>query len=222
MRKKPKWIQLAYLKQYLREIDPRQKKPRTITSLPTMEQIDAERQRLRYRKRFGGALRSTIYVLVVVAAVSVLLSTLCFPVFKIYGNSMVPAVNEGEILVSVKGSSFQCGDVVVLNFNNRLLVKRVIAGPGQWVNIDKNGNVYVDRVLIDEPYLQEGEKALGDCTIKLPYQVPDGRYFVMGDNRSVSQDSRSAIVGSIEKSEIIGRAVFKVWPLSEFGQFKSN
>ena len=185
--------------------------------MPTLGQLESELQREKYKHRYNQTLRSTVYVLIVVAAVAVLLATLFFPVFRIYGSSMSPTVNEGEIVVSLKGSSFECGDVVVLSYNNKLLVKRVIAGPGQWVDIDREGNVYVDKKLIDEPYLPEGEKAFGDCTISLPYQVPDGRYFVMGDNRSTSQDSRNAIVGCIADEQIVGKAILRVWPLKVIG-----
>ena len=185
--------------------------------MPTLGQLESELQREKYKHRYNQTLRSTVYVLIVVAAVAVLLATLFFPVFRIYGSSMSPTVNEGEIVVSLKGSSFECGDVVVLSYNNKLLVKRVIAGPGQWVDIDREGNVYVDKKLIDEPYLHKGEKAFGDCTISLPYQVPDGRYFVMGDNRSTSQDSRNAIVGCIADEQIVGKAILRVWPLKVIG-----
>lgn len=186
---------------------------------PTVEQLKAELERERYKSRYSRTLRSTVYVLIVIAAVAVLLATLFFPVFRIYGSSMSPTVNEGEIVVSLKGSHFECGDVIVLSFNNKLLVKRVIAGPGQWVDIDIDGNVFVDDVRIEEPYLQE--KAYGDCTISLPYQVPDGRYFVMGDNRSTSQDSRSNVVGCIAEEQIVGRAILRVWPINTFGVLKN-
>mgnify|MGYP003330433668 CR=1 FL=1 len=182
---------------------------------PTLEQLTAELAREQYKSRYSRTLRSTIYILIVVAAVAVLLATLLFPVFRIYGSSMSPTVIEGEIVVSMKGSSFECGDVVVLSFNNKLLVKRVIAAPGQLVDIDEAGNVYVDSKMIDEPYLQE--KAYGDVSIKLPYQVPEGKYFVMGDNRATSQDSRDAVVGCIVDEQIIGRAIFRIWPFSEAG-----
>lgn len=185
--------------------------------MPTLGQLESELQREEYKHRYNQTLRSTLCVLIVVAAIAVLLATLFFPVFRIYGSSMSPTVNEGEIVVSLKGSSFECGDVVVLSYNNKLLVKRVIAGPGQWVDIDREGNVYVDKKLIDEPYLLEGEKAFGDCTISLPYQVPDGRYFVMGDNRSTSQDSRNAIVGCIADEQIVGKAIIRAWPLKAIG-----
>lgn len=181
--------------------------------LPTLDQLENELKREKYKGRYGKTLRSTIYILIVVSAVAVLLATLFFPVFRIYGSSMAPTVREGEIVVSLKGSSFECGDVVVLSYNNKLLVKRVIAGPGQWVDIDTDGNVYVDGKMIDEPYLME--KAYGDCTVELPYQVPDGRYFVMGDNRAISQDSRNTIVGCVPDEQIIGRAIPRIWPLSE-------
>ena len=187
---------------------------------PTLEQLETELMREKYKHRYGRTLRSTVYILIVVAAVAVLLATLFFPVFRIYGSSMSPTVNEGEIVVSLKGASFTCGDVVVLSYNNKLLVKRVIAGPGQWVDIDPGGNVYVDGKPLEEPYLQE--KAYGECTLKLPYQVPDERYFVMGDNRATSQDSRNTVVGCIAKEQIIGRAVFRIWPLSELARLNGN
>ena len=187
---------------------------------PTLEQLRTELAREKYKGRYGKTLRSTIYILIVVSAIAVLLATLFFPVFRIYGTSMSPMVNEGEIVVSMKGSKYTCGDVVVLSYNNKLLVKRVIAGPGQWIDIDPEGNVYVDNELIEEPYLQE--KAYGDCTLDLPYQVPDERFFVMGDNRATSQDSRNMIVGCIADEQIIGKAILRIWPLSEFSSLNDN
>lgn len=183
---------------------------------PTLQQLEAELKRENYRKSYGRTLRSTVYILTVAAAVTVMLATLLLPVLRIYGSSMSPTVKEGEVVAAVKGSAFRQGDIVALYYGNKLLVKRYIAGPGQWVDIDKDGSVYVDNVQIDEPYLEE--KALGDCSITLPYQVPDGRYFVMGDNRSVSQDSRSAAVGCIADEQIVGKIVFRVWPLDRFGR----
>ena len=183
--------------------------------IPSLDQLKSELARENYKSRYGQTLRSTVYILIVVAAIAVLMATLFFPVFRIYGSSMSPTVNEGEIVVALKGSSFECGDVIVLSFNNKLLVKRVIAAPGQWVDINADGDVFVDGAQIDEPYLQE--KAYGDCTISLPYQVPDGRYFVMGDNRSTSQDSRSSMMGCIAEEQILGRAILRIWPLSDFG-----
>ena len=184
---------------------------------PSVDQLKAELAREKYKSRYGQTLRSTVYILIVVAAVAVLMATLFFPVFRIYGSSMAPTVNEGEIVVALKGSSFECGDIIVLSFNNKLLVKRVIAAPGQWVDINADGDVFVDGTQIDEPYLQE--KAYGDCTITLPYQVPDGRYFVMGDNRSTSQDSRNSLMGCIAEEQILGQAILRIWPFSELGSF---
>ena len=128
---------------------------------------------------------------------------------------MNPTLTEGNIVVSVKGTDLKQGDLVVFYYENKVLVKRYIAGPGQWVDIDDSGNVYVDGELLDEPYLSE--KALGECDIELPYQVPDGRIFVMGDHRSTSVDSRSTSVGCISEEQLIGKIVFRVWPLPEFG-----
>lgn len=184
-------------------------------SVPNLEQLKDELKREKHKARYNRTLRSTIYALIVVAAIAVLTATIFLPVLRIYGTSMTPTVSEGEIVISLKGSSFQQGDIVALWYGNKLLVKRVIAGPGQWVDIDYAGNVYVDGKLLDEPYLTE--KALGECNITLPYQVQEDRYFVMGDHRSTSQDSRSTAVGCIATEQIVGKIIYRIWPLNTVG-----
>ena len=186
--------------------------------IPSLEQLTAELERENYKRRYNRVLRSTIYTLIVVAAVAVLVATIWMPVLQIYGSSMTPTLNEGDIVVSVKGSDFDPGDLVAFYLGNKILVKRCIAGPGQWVDIDADGNVYVDGELLDEPYLTE--KALGDCDIELPYQVPDNHYFCMGDHRSTSVDSRSTTVGCVSDEQIVGKIVFRVWPLPDFGALR--
>ena len=183
--------------------------------VPDIEQLKAELKRVKYKDRYKSVLKSTVYALIVVAAVSVLIATIWMPVLQIYGTSMKPTLEEGDIVVSLKGSDFESGDLIAFYFGNKILVKRCIAGPGQWVDIDEEGFVYVDGKLIDEPYLKE--KALGDCNIKLPYQVPDSRYFCMGDHRSISVDSRNTAVGCVSEEQIVGKIVFRVWPLPNFG-----
>ncbi|WP_207302852.1 signal peptidase I [Lachnoclostridium sp. Marseille-P6806] len=187
----------------------------TVVILPTSGEAEEALRREQDARRYHATLRSTLFSLVVVAAVSVLVATIWLPVLRIYGKSMTPTLCEGEIVVSLKGSSFRTGDIVGLYVGNKLLVKRVIAGPGQWVDIDGEGTVYVDGEMLEEPYLMD--KALGDVNIGLPYQVPDERYFVMGDHRSTSADSRNTAVGCIAEEQIVGRIVFRVWPLSHFG-----
>lgn len=186
--------------------------------IPDLAQLQAELLREKHKHRYRRTLRSTIYALIVIAAAAVLTATIFLPVLRIYGTSMTPTVTEGQIVVSLKGSSFEQGDVVALWFGNKLLVKRIIAGPAQWVDIDSNGDVFVDGKVIDEPYITE--KAYGDCNIILPYQVPDEKYFVMGDHRTTSQDSRNSTVGCISEDQIVGKIVFRVWPFPAFGSIE--
>ena len=183
--------------------------------LPTTEQIEQERSRLRYKRRYSRTLKSTVAILIVVAAAAILVATLWMPVLRIYGTSMVPTLEDGQIVVSVKSSSFEPGDIVAFYHGNKLLIKRFIAGPADWVDIDADGNVSVNGTVLDEPYI--AEKAYGETNITLPYQVPDNRYFLMGDNRDVSVDSRNTAVGCVSDEQIVGKVVFCIWPLSQFG-----
>jgi len=155
--------------------------------------------------------------LLTVAAVAVLVATIWLPVLQIYGNSMTPNLEAGDMVVSVSSKNLKQGDVVAFYYNNKVLVKRVIATSGQWVNIDEDGNVYVDGEKIDEPYLADGEKAYGETNIDLPYQVPDGKFFVMGDHRSVSIDSRNTAVGTVSEEQLVGKLTFRIWPLTRIG-----
>ena len=181
----------------------------------SVELLEAELKRVKYKKQYKQVLRSTVYSLIVVAAVAVLVAVLLLPVLQIYGTSMSPTLEEGNIVVSIKGTDMEPGDLVSFYIGNKLLVKRYIAGAGQWVDIDDEGNIYVDGQLLDEPYIQE--KAFGDCNIELPYQVPENRIFVVGDHRSSSVDSRNTAVGCIAEEQIVGKIVFRVWPLGDFG-----
>ena len=194
------------------------KKAMTEVEYPSLDQMEAEISRLKYRKRYGSALRGTLYSLAVVAAAAILIATLWMPVLQITGASMDPTLVDGQLVVALKNDEFDAGDITAFYYNNKILIKRVIASAGDWVDIDADGNVYVNGILLEEPYLQE--KALGECNIELPYQVPDGRVFVMGDDRAVSLDSRTTAVGCVSKEQVLGQVVFRAWPLKEAGLVK--
>lgn len=183
--------------------------------LPKVSQIEEELSRERYKRQYRRTLRGTVYMLITVAAAAILVATLWLPVLRIYGDSMTPTLAGGDIVVSVKTENFDPGDIVSFYYNNKILVKRVVAMPGDWVDISEDGTVYVNGEALDEPYLTE--KSLGVCDIELPYQVPESRIFVLGDHRSVSVDSRSTAVGCIAQEQVVGKLVFRVWPLSGFG-----
>ena len=182
---------------------------------PPISELKAELKRERYKHRYNRLLRSTVFTLIVVAAVAVLAATLWFPVMRIFGNSMSPTLKEGEIVIAVKTGSFQTGDIIGFYYGNKLIVKRYIAGPGDWVDIAEDGTVYVNGAELYEPYLEE--KAFGDCDIELPMQVPDDRYFVMGDHRSTSVDSRNTVIGCVSEEQIVGKIAVCIWPFSKFG-----
>lgn len=183
--------------------------------LPELDVIDAALKKEMYKHTYNRVLKSTVYSLIVVAACAILVAVFLMPVLRIYGTSMTPTISEGEIVIALKGSKFDRGDIIAMYYANKLLVKRVIAGPGEWVDIDKDGNVFINGEYLDEPYISE--KAYGECTIELPYQVPDGRYFVMGDHRATSSDSRSIMIGAVDVEQIVGRIVFRVWPFARIG-----
>lgn len=184
--------------------------------MPTVAELETELKREKYRITYVRVLLSTIYTLVTVAAVAVLIAVLLLPVLQIYGSSMTPCLEEDDIVLSVKSSELKSGEVVAFYYNNKILIKRVIACPGDWVNIDEEGNVYVNNELLNEPYVQD--KAFGDCNIELPYQVPDERYFVMGDHRSVSVDSRNSMVGCVSEEQVVGEIIFRIWPITRIGK----
>lgn len=182
---------------------------------PSLEEMEQEISRIKYKGRFGSALRGTLYSLAVVAAIAVLIATLWLPVLQITGTSMEPNLVNGEIVLSVKDTSLEPGEIAAFYYNNKILVKRVVATAGSWVDLDLNGNVYVNGELLDEPYLTE--KSIGECNIELPYQVPDGKVFVLGDDRAISLDSRTTAVGCVSQEQTLGRVVFRIWPLNRLG-----
>lgn len=194
------------------------KQENTPRQLPDTSTIQAVYQKAKYRKTFWEAIRSTIFMLLVVAAFAVLIAVLFLPILRIYGNSMKGTLDSGDIVVSVKSNDFETSDVVAFYYNNNILVKRVIAESGDWVDMDDAGNVYVNNKKLDEPYLEE--KSYGQVDIEFPYQVPENRIFVMGDNREASIDSRSTSIGTVSDEQIVGKLVFKIWPLPEIRLIK--
>lgn len=187
-------------------------------SLPTAKQIETEILREKYNRKYKQVLRSTVYSLIVVAAVAVLIATLAFPVLQISGSSMEPTLNDEEIVVLLKTTKMKKGELCCFSYQNKLLIKRVIGLPGDKISIDENGTVYVNEVMIDEPYAID--KALGECDITFPCYVSDNHYFVLGDHRSTSIDSRSSVIGQVSEDYIVGKIFFRVWPFDRVSPVK--
>ena len=191
------------------------KKEKKPLSIPTVNQLENEILREKYNRKYKQVLRSTIYSLIVVAAVAVLVATLAFPVLQISGSSMEPTLNDEEIVVLLKTTNMKKGELCCFSYQNKLLIKRVIGLPGDKINIDTNGNVYVNDELIDEPYITD--RAFGECDITFPCYVTDNHYFVLGDHRSTSIDSRSSAIGLVGEEFIIGKIFFRIWPFESLG-----
>ena len=186
-------------------------------ALPSMEQIESERKRYRWRKAYMKALRGTISVLTYMAAVAALIATLALPVLQIEGTSMEPTLTSGDIVLLTKTTTFSRGDICGFAWNNKILVKRVIGIPGDWIELDTDGTVYLNGELLDEPYAQQ--IAFGECDLEFPFQVPQEQYFVLGDMRESSIDSRNTLVGCVENDQIIGKIFFRIWPFKKLQLF---
>ena len=186
--------------------------------IPSLELLEAELKKEQYKHNYGQVFRSTVFSLLVVAAVAVLIAVLLLPVLQINGSSMTETLQNQDIVVAISRAKYKTGDVIAFHYNNNILVKRVIAQAGDWVDIDKDGNVTVNEKPLDEPYVSD--KALGNCNIDLPYQVPEGKWFVMGDHRGTSIDSRNAAVGCVAEDMVAGKILLRVWPLSDIGVVK--
>ena len=182
--------------------------------VPELEELKKELRRELYKRRFRRVLRSTVDALIVVAAVSAIIATLVLPVLQIAGTSMEPSLNDGDIVILAKTDKLETGDLCAFYYSNKILIKRVIAGPGDYIWIQPDGTVYLNGEPLDEPYVSQ--KALGECDVEFPYQVPENAYFVMGDKRETSIDSRSSVIGCIPQDQIVGKIFCKFWPLSEF------
>lgn len=187
----------------------------TKTQLPNSAEVEQELNRERYKSRYKRTLWGTVFALVTAAAAAVLVATLWLPVLQIFGGSMSPTLQEGQVVVSVKSGDLEPGDIVAFYYGNKVLVKRYIAGPGTWVDIREDGTVLLNGQVLEEPYLTE--KHFGICDLEFPYQVPEGTYFLMGDERETSVDSRHSSVGCITMDQIVGKIVYRVWPLDTFG-----
>lgn len=190
---------------------------KTVDSLPTKKQVETERKRYRRQKAYNKALGGTVYVLTIVAAVAVLIATLLLPVLQIEGTSMEPTLVNGDIVLLTKTTAFERGDLCGFSWSNKLLIKRVIGIPGDWIEIDTDGTVYLNGEKLDEPYAQR--LAVGECDLEFPFQVPQEQYFVMGDMRESSIDSRNTLIGCVEKEQVVGKVFFRIWPLKTLRVF---
>lgn len=182
--------------------------------IPELDILRKELRRERYKRRFRRILRSTIAALVVVAAVAAIVATLILPVLQIAGTSMEPSLNDGDFVLLAKTEKLETGDLCAFYYSNKILIKRVIATPGDYLWIEPDGTVFVNGVELIEPYLEK--KALGECDVEFPCQIPENAFFMMGDQRETSIDSRSSVIGYISADQMLGKILCRFWPLSEF------
>ena len=182
--------------------------------IPSVDLLEGELKRTRYNARYRRTLRTTIFSLLLVAAAAVIIAVLLLPVLQISSGSMENTLVDGDMVISLNNGKYKTGDIIGFYYNNVVLIKRVIATSGDWVDIAEDGTVTVNGVVLDEPYVEE--KALGECNIKLPYQVPQGKCFVLGDNRTESVDSRNTAVGCISNDVVLGKLLARIWPLKSF------
>ncbi|MGL5348225.1 MAG: signal peptidase I [Peptostreptococcaceae bacterium] len=187
-----------------------------IEKKPSCIEIEAELNRVKKQDEYNKTLKSTIYILIIVASIAVLVSVLYLPVLSVQGGSMSPALDNGQVLIATRSKNIKRGDIIAFNYNNKVLLKRVIATQGEVVNIKEDGTVYVNGEMLEEEYI--AKKSLGEVTIDLPYQVEDGKFFVMGDHRETSIDSRSNSIGTINKEQILGKVFFRIWPMNQIGK----
>lgn len=174
---------------------------------------EKRQKRKKNRRNYLRALWSTIRTLIFIALLAMVAAHYFFPVMRIHTDGMSPALDNGDIVVALKGEQWQPGDMIAFYFNDKLMVKRVIAVAGDVIFIDENGTVQLNGQLLDEPYVSVAD--LGECDLEMPYTVPNNRVFVMGDQRQISLDSRSSAIGCIAQEQIIGRVILRIWPLEK-------
>ncbi len=194
------------------------KRKKAFSEFPTVSQVEKEISRERYNSKYKKVLKSTLSSLIVVAAIAVLIATLALPVLQIQGNSMEPTLNDEEIVILLKTTNLKRGQLCCFSYQNKLLIKRIIGIPGDSISIHDDGTVYVNGSAIEEPYIID--RALGECDITFPVNVTDNHYFILGDHRSTSIDSRSSVVGLVSDEQIVGRIFFRVWPFNAIGSVK--
>lgn len=183
--------------------------------IPSIPALKEELMREKIKREFRRAILNMAGVLIVAAALTALMATRIFVLVQINGSSMKPTLNEDEVIILRQTKAVEKGDIVGFYYGGKILLKRVMAGAGDEVDIDREGNVSVNGERIDEPYLKE--KTLGKCDLEFPYEVPEGAIFVLGDNRAISMDSRIKSIGCVESDQIVGKVVFRMWPMACMG-----
>lgn len=186
--------------------------------IPSIEELEDELARERKRRAQSKVLRIIIGILFAVIAAAVAVVILVLPIYEISGSAMAHTLNNGDIVAAIKTNVFYNGDIIAYNFDDDIQIKRVIGRSGDKIDIDSSGHIFVNGAQLDEPYVEEFD--LGDCDIEFPFDVPLDQNFVVGDHRDVSVDSRNTAVGCIKDEDVIGKIVFRIWPINAIGTVK--